>query len=103
MTLITGTTTAAIAVLSLSAFAAEAQGRVCAKRDKMIAELAKSHGKSRQSVGLQRNAGVIETFANIETGSCTIVVSLPTGVSCLVAAGEGFQRDLAKAEKGEAS
>lgn len=73
----------------------EAQNRsnVCAEREKLVAELQKSHGETRQSVGLQRNNGVVETFANTETGTWTIIVSLPTGVSCLVAAGEAFQRE----------
>lgn len=87
----------AIAAPTLAATSAEAQGRVCAKRDKLVAELAKTHGETRQSVGLQRNSGVIETFANVDTGSWTIIVSLPTGVSCLVAAGEAFQQDAKEA------
>jgi hypothetical protein len=76
---------------------AGAQGRVCAKRDKLVVELTKSHGETRQSVGLQRNNGVIETFANTDTGTWTIIVSLPTGVSCLVAAGEAFEKEAKQA------
>lgn len=83
----------ALAAPSLAATEAAAQGRVCAKRDKLVAELANSHGETRQSVGLQRDSGVVETFANTDTGSWTIIVSLPTGVSCLVAAGEAFQKE----------
>ena len=86
----------AIAAPALVAEGAAAQGNVCAKREKLVSELQKSHGETRQSVGLQRNAGVIETFANTETGSWTIIVSLPTGMSCLVAAGEAFQKDAKK-------
>ena len=74
--------------------AAPAQGRLCAKRDDVVKQLASVHGESRQSVGLQKNARVMETFANHETGTWTIIVSLPTGLSCLVAAGEAFQADL---------
>lgn len=84
---------AAVAAPALIATDASAQGRVCAERAKLVAELANSHGETRQSVGLQRNNGVIETFANTETGSWTIIVSLPTGVSCLVAAGEAFEKE----------
>ena len=85
------TMSAALLVAScLAGQPVHAQGRVCAKRDKIVAELNKSHGETQQSMGLQQNNGVIETFANLETGSWTILVSLPTGVSCLVAAGEAF-------------
>ncbi len=87
---------AAIAAPALIAESVAAQSNVCAKREKLVSELQKSHGETRQSVGLQRNAGVIETFANTETGSWTIIVSLPTGMSCLVAAGEAFQKDAQK-------
>lgn len=80
----------------LAPTAAGAQGNVCAKREKLMSELQKSHGETCQSVGLQRNAGVIETFANTETGGWTIIVSLPSGMSCLVAAGEAFQKDAKK-------
>ena len=90
-------TAVAIAAPALIATDAAAQNRVCAKREKLVAELASSHGETRQSVGLQRNNGVIETFANTDTGSWTIIVSLPTGVSCLIAAGEAFQKDAKKA------
>ncbi len=62
----------------------------------MVDELTKQHGETRQSYGIQRNNNVIETFANVETGTWTIVMSLPTGVSCLIAAGENFSIDPVK-------
>ena len=73
-----------------------AQGRLCAERDKLIGQLESQHGETRQSVGLQRDRGVIETFANTDTGSWTIIVSLPTGISCLVAAGDAFSIEYVK-------
>ena len=77
--------------------AASAQRGICAKRDEVVAQLRSVHGESRQAVGLQQNARVMETYANPETGSWTIIVSLPTGVACLVAAGEAFSADAADA------
>lgn len=88
---------AAVAALLLAApGAAGAQSNVCAKREHIIAQLERAHGETRQSLGLQRDNGVIETYANVETGSWTIIVSLPTGVSCLVAVGEAYQADATK-------
>ena len=84
----------ACALTIAAASSSSAQGRLCAKRDDVVKQLASVHGESRQSVGLQKNARVMETFANPETGTWTIIVSLPTGLSCLVAAGEAFQADL---------
>lgn len=72
------------------------QGALCGKRDQVVAQLQSVHGESRQSVGLQRDARVMETFANRDTGSWTIIVSMPTGMACLVAAGEAFQGEVDK-------
>ena len=75
-----------------SAFAAAAQGgATCAERGAVIEQLRKGYGEHRHSLGLQPNGGVIETFANPETGSWTIIVSLPSGLSCMLAAGEAFE------------
>lgn len=79
-----------------AANATSAQGRLCAKRDDVVKQLGSVHGESRQSVGLQQNARVMETFANSETGSWTIIVSMPDGLSCLVAAGEAYQAESAE-------
>lgn len=80
------------ALFAASAFAAAAQGgATCAERGAVIEQLRKGYGEHRQSLGLQPNGGVIETFANPETGSWTIIVSLPSGLSCMLAAGEAFE------------
>ena len=80
--------------LFLAPEGAEAQQRsICAKRDDIITQLENRHGETRQSFGLQQNRGVIETYANPDTGSWTIIVSMPDGMSCLVAVGEAYQSD----------
>ena len=38
-----------------------------------------------------RNNAMVEVFASEETGSWTILVTMPTGVTCLVASGEAFE------------
>ena len=86
----------AVAALFAAATPALSQGNVCAKRENIVEQLEQKHGEVRQSVGLQRNSGVVETFANTETGSWTIIVSMPSGLSCLVAAGEAFQKEINK-------
>jgi len=42
-------------------------------------------------VGLAANNGVVETYASTESGTWTIVITMPNGMTCLVAAGEAFQ------------
>lgn len=86
----------AAAVTVAATLPAAGQGqpqRFCAERLKLIAQLETKHGETRKSVGLQQNAGVVETFANADTGSWTIIVSLPNGMSCLVAVGEAWRAE----------
>lgn len=69
---------------------AEAQS-VCGKRDDIITQLERKYGETRRSVGVQQGRGVVEIFASAETGSWTILVTDPRGMSCLMAAGEAFE------------
>ncbi|MEM9141199.1 MAG: hypothetical protein AAGB15_15330 [Pseudomonadota bacterium] len=69
---------------------AEAQ-TVCGKRDEIISQLEKKYGETRRSVGVQRGRGVVEVYASTETGSWTILVTDPRGMSCLMAAGEAYE------------
>ena len=71
---------------------AEAQ-TVCGKRDDIISQLERKYGETRRSVGVQRGRGVVEVYASAETGSWTILLTDPRGMSCLMAAGEAFEID----------
>ncbi len=63
----------------------------CAQRDQVLARLAEKYGESRQSIGLAPNNGVVEVFASAETGTWTIVITTPNGLSCLMASGQAFE------------
>jgi len=72
--------------------AAYSQSRAnCAQRTKVVERLEQRYGETRQSIGLARNNGVVEVFASTKSGTWTIVITLPNGMTCLVAAGEAFQ------------
>jgi len=71
---------------------AQAQPSNCAKRAVVVERLQDKYGESRQSVGLGRNHEMVEVFASNETGTWTILVSLPNGTSCLVASGESWEQ-----------
>lgn len=66
-------------------------GQNCAPRERVITQLAERFGETRQSIGIESNNSVVEVFASNETGSWTIILTLPNGLSCLVAAGESFE------------
>lgn len=71
---------------------AEAQsGRNCGLRDLVVERLAIKYGESRQSIGLGANNQVVEVFASLETGTWTITVTTPSGMTCLVASGQSFE------------
>lgn len=65
----------------------------CGPHDAVVSRLAEGYGEARVSIALGANGVVVETFANLETGTWTIVVTAPGGPSCLVAAGEAFHLD----------
>ena len=67
----------------------------CGPRDAVLKRLAKSYGEVQQSQGLGANNAIIEVFASSTTGSWTITVTMPTGLTCLVASGQAY-KSLAK-------
>lgn len=85
--------TAAAALFIASTTQASAQGRSnCGPREVVIKKLAEGYGETRQSIGIGSNNAMVEVFASAETGSWTILVTQPTGVSCLVASGQAFEQ-----------
>ena len=70
----------------------QAQGnRNCAPRPVVLERLADGFGETRQSIGLGTQGTVVEVFASDETGTWTITVTMPTGVTCLIASGQSFE------------
>jgi len=68
-----------------------AQGRPCAPRDNVVARLAEGYGESRKSIGIGANNQVVEVFASDESGTWTITVTSPAGLTCLVASGQAYE------------
>lgn len=83
--------TGACAAMIASASEVLAQTRNCGPRDIVLSRLADKYKESRQSMGLGANNQVMEVFASDETGSWTITVTLPNGMTCLVASGQSFE------------
>lgn len=81
--------TAAFGAMSLPAAAAD--NMICGKRDKIISQLQGKYGETARVMGFSKGAGVVEVFANERSGSWTILITNPTGMSCLMAAGEAFE------------
>ncbi|MFY0692369.1 MAG: hypothetical protein JXR14_10670 [Paracoccaceae bacterium] len=69
---------------------AQSVGR-CAQRDVILDTLATNYGESRRSMGLAGDNSIIEMFASSDSGTWTITMTRPDGITCLVAAGSGYE------------
>lgn len=77
---------------------ARAEGANCAERADLVARLAQEYGEHRQAAGLAGGDGLLELFAAPSTGTWTITVTRPDGISCLLAVGEHFTQFKAEPE-----
>ncbi len=71
---------------------AMAQGRPqCNERDNIIELLAKKYQETPIAAGVTNTGGLVEVLTDTKGGTWTIIVTTPQGMSCLVAAGEGWR------------
>lgn len=82
---------AALTVLALAPTLPAAAQMRCGQRDAIVRQLATRYGETQRSVGFQQGRGVVEIYVNADSGSWTILLTTPEGMSCLMAAGEAFQ------------
>jgi hypothetical protein len=62
-----------------------------APREVVVGRLAEKYGESRQSIGIGGQGVVMETFASTESGTWTITVTMPNGMTCLMASGQSYE------------
>ncbi|QHQ36269.1 hypothetical protein [Algicella marina] len=90
-----GSTAIALSVsLSLAsglAGSAAAQQKPCGEREQIVSRLGDKYGEARTARGLSHNNGMVEVYASEETGTWTILITLPNGETCLVAAGDFWE------------
>jgi hypothetical protein len=77
---------------SAMASAVSAQQPQCNDRDNVLALLAKKYKETPVAAGVTSTGGLVEVLSNDKGGTWTIIVTSPKGVSCLVAAGEGWRQ-----------
>lgn len=76
--------------------AQQAQARTCAPREDMVKRLTETYGETRRGIGIARQGAVMEVYASDQSGSWTITVTLPDGITCLIASGQAYE-DMAEA------
>jgi hypothetical protein len=66
------------------------QNTPCAQRDNIVNTLDAQYKESPRAVGLVSKEAVLEVFVS-ESGSWTLVVTNPQGLSCVLAAGQSWE------------
>lgn len=83
--------TGAAAATSMTTTQAAAQTRApCAAHGDLAEQLGDRFDEQPVARGLASNGTVMEVFSTRDGGSWTMVVTMPNGTSCVVAAGEGW-------------
>jgi hypothetical protein len=94
-----------LVLASLSLFfasAAVAQRPQCNTRDTVLELLSQKYSEAPVAIGVANNGGLIEVLTSSEGVTFTIIITSPKGVSCLVAAGEGWRMYEAQGREPEA-
>ena len=74
---------------SLGTAPASAQS-VCGDRSEIVTRLETGYEEKAAAIGLSGNGGVVELYKS-EKGSWTLLITRPSGMSCLIAAGESWE------------
>lgn len=62
----------------------------CGPRAQVLQVLAERYSETRRGIGLSGPSSVVELFA-ADSGSWTVLVTLPDGRSCLLLSGQGWE------------
>ncbi len=63
----------------------------CGPRAAVVKTLAEKYAETRRSIGISVNNTVMEVYAAADSGTWTITVTSPQGLTCLVASGQGYE------------
>ena len=86
--------TAATALLLVAApvAAPDAAGQqLCKDRKVVVGQLSKQYAEAPVAMGLANNGGLIEILSSGAGKSWTIILTMPNGMTCMIAAGESWE------------
>ncbi len=69
---------------------AAAQEMPCGQREQIVKMLGQRHAEAPVSMGLAINGAVVEVFSTVDGTSWTLLMTMPDGQTCLMAAGESW-------------
>lgn len=67
------------------------RGMGCAKPDQIAATLRDDYAEQPVATGVQENGALLQVWASKGGATWTVVVTLPTRLSCIVAAGKSWE------------
>lgn len=82
---------ALVAGLVSATSAALAQSQPCDQRKNVLGHLAKKYQEAPIAIGVTSTGSLVEVLTTGDGETWTIIVSSPNGMSCLLAAGEGWR------------
>jgi hypothetical protein len=85
----------AFALLAGTPSAEAGERPACAERALVVKKLAERFGETLRSIGLHADDAVVEIYSSEATGTWTILVTHTDGISCLLAAGQRWEQDVA--------
>ncbi len=78
-------------LIGSGAFSSSAQAQVfCGERGAVVTSLEKTYSETLVSMGLASNGVIIEILAS-PSGTFTIILTRPNGLSCVMATGENWK------------
>ncbi len=86
-----GTTLLALVLLLGVQSSASAQS-ACASHAEVTKQLGSAYSEAQVAIGLASNGGVVEVFSTDDGATWTIVMTMPSGKTCVVASGEVWER-----------
>jgi hypothetical protein len=81
----------AVAAVNPATFANPLEQGPCLARIDVLAQLERKYAETPIALGLSETGAVMEIYAARDGATWTAVMTLPNGLSCLLAAGESFQ------------
>ncbi len=63
---------------------------ICGERSRFIGQLSERYGEQTAAVGLAAGGSVVEVLTS-KVGSWTIIVTHPSGTTCVIASGQAWQ------------
>ncbi len=81
----------ATVLMAVAALPTMAGDNVCAPRSQIVAQLAGEYRETSVAHGIAENGGVIEVMRSRERGTFTIIITMPDGFACMIAAGRNWE------------